>query len=133
MTLFDTNIVSYLFKKHPVGDRYVKHLVGASAAISFVTEAELLGWAEHKQWGESKRRELEIVIAQYEVVPHIRELSVEFARIYGERRRAGRPMSTSDIWIAATAIVIDAPLVTHNRKDFTGIAGLTIISENKTE
>ena len=46
----------YLFKKHPISDLYEKYLGRADAAISFVTEAELLGWAEHKRWGEAKRR-----------------------------------------------------------------------------
>jgi tRNA(fMet)-specific endonuclease VapC len=31
---------------------------------------------------------------------------------------AGRPMSPQDRWIAATALALDAPLATNNRKDY---------------
>lgn len=38
-------------------------------------------------------------------------------------------MSVGDTWIATTALAYDAPLVTHNPKDFSNVAGLTIITE----
>jgi predicted nucleic acid-binding protein len=41
---------------------------------------------------------------------------------------AGRRMECADAWIAATALLYDAPLVTHNRGDYLGIPGLTLIS-----
>ena len=47
-----------------------------------------------------------------------------------ETRRAGTPMSVADAWVAATALHLQLPLVTHNRTHFAGIAGLTIISES---
>jgi predicted nucleic acid-binding protein len=42
--------------------------------------------------------------------------------------KAGRPMKAGDAWIAATARLIGAPLVTNNRKDFEPVPGLTVIS-----
>ena len=44
------------------------------------------------------------------------------------RRR--QPISAEDARIAATAIEYACPRVTHNSKDFRGIAGLTIITEH---
>jgi tRNA(fMet)-specific endonuclease VapC len=43
------------------------------------------------------------------------------------------PIAPADAWIAATAIVYRAPLITHNRKHFEGIAGLKVISEDKKD
>ncbi len=39
-------------------------------------------------------------------------------------------METADAWIAATALLYGAPLVTHNRSDYLGVPELTIISES---
>jgi predicted nucleic acid-binding protein len=34
-----------------------------------------------------------------------------------------------DAWVAATALAYGLPLVTNNPSDYTGVAGLTVISE----
>jgi hypothetical protein len=41
---------------------------------------------------------------------------------------SGRRMECADAWIAATALLYDAPLVTHNRGDYLGVPKLTLIS-----
>jgi predicted nucleic acid-binding protein len=44
-------------------------------------------------------------------------------------RRNGRPIVAADAWIAATALYLGAPLITHNKTDFVGVDGLAVISE----
>jgi predicted nucleic acid-binding protein len=44
-------------------------------------------------------------------------------------RRAGRRLETADAWIAATAVLYDAPLITHNARDYLGVPGLKVITE----
>jgi predicted nucleic acid-binding protein len=44
-------------------------------------------------------------------------------------RRAGRRPETADAWIAATALLYDAPLITHNAGDYLGVPGLRVITE----
>ena len=51
-----------------------------------------------------------------------------WARIRHERFRLGRPLQPEDAWIAATALDIGCPLLTHGAGDFADIAGLEIIS-----
>jgi hypothetical protein len=41
---------------------------------------------------------------------------------------AGRRIETADAWIAVTALLYDAPLVTHNGSDYLGVPGLKLIS-----
>jgi len=41
---------------------------------------------------------------------------------------AGRRIECADAWIAATALLYAVPLVTHNRSDYLGVPGLTLIS-----
>ena len=44
-------------------------------------------------------------------------------------RKAGRRLETADAWIAATALLYDAPLLTHNSSDYQGVPALKIITE----
>jgi predicted nucleic acid-binding protein len=39
------------------------------------------------------------------------------------------PIQTADGWVAATSLLHNIPLVTHNPKHFVGVDGLTVISE----
>ena len=41
---------------------------------------------------------------------------------------AGRRIESADAWIAATALLHDAPLLTNNLNDYLGVTGLTLIS-----
>jgi predicted nucleic acid-binding protein len=40
----------------------------------------------------------------------------------------GRRIECADAWIAATALLYDAPLITHNRADYLGAPGLILVS-----
>jgi predicted nucleic acid-binding protein len=44
-------------------------------------------------------------------------------------RRNGRPIGVADAWVAATALLENAPPVTHNRTHYVGISNLQVISE----
>jgi predicted nucleic acid-binding protein len=50
----DTDVVSFLFKSHPIGLRYDPELAGRVALISFMTVAELERWAIQYRWGEHR-------------------------------------------------------------------------------
>jgi len=54
----------------------------------------------------------------------------KWAEVKGQGQRAGRQIETADAWIAATALMYSAPLVTHNAADFTGVAGLNVITKS---
>jgi len=45
-------------------------------------------------------------------------------------KRNGRPIAPADAWVAATALHLGFPLVTHNRTHFLGVDGLTVLSES---
>jgi tRNA(fMet)-specific endonuclease VapC len=44
------------------------------------------------------------------------------------RSRGSTRIDCADAWIAATALLYDVPLITHNRGDYLGVPGLRIIS-----
>ena len=55
-----------------------------------------------------------------------------WAEVRAEAQRGGRKIRTGDAWIAATALELGVPILTHNRADFDMLERLTIISENKS-
>lgn len=126
--LLDTNIVSYLMRSDPLAHVYRAHLANHSLAISFMTLAELYEGALRSNWGAEKRRYVEEIHRAFVVISPDRKLCARWGEVRWIRRR--QPISAEDAWIAATAVEYGCPLVTHNARDFYGIPGLTIITEN---
>ena len=127
--LVDTNVVIYLATGHELSRVYRRHLEGNVVALSFATAAELLYTARRTRnpirtvayW----REKLPLYVVLF---PDLETCDI-WARITAEMKGRGQPRQDNDLWIAATALRYDLPLVTHNLKDFTGITGLTLISE----
>jgi len=127
--ILDTNIVSYLMRGGPEAEAYAPHVEGRLLAIAFITVGELYFGAEKKNWGEKKRKELETTLRNFVVIPYDHEIARCYGRLVAERQRNGSPIAPNDAWIAACTVRHGVPLVTHNAKDFTGIASLKIITE----
>jgi tRNA(fMet)-specific endonuclease VapC len=127
--VIDTDVWSYLYKGRDEAKLYEPHLFGNILVISFQTEAELLRGAIAANWGEHRRQHLESRIQKYIVQSSSYALSLRWAEAMESARRNGRPIAAADAWIAATALYLDVPLITHNRNHFLGVDGLTIISE----
>ena len=80
-------------------------------------------------WGERRLGELRAEVSKYVVVPFAWPMVELFARIRAQRRKIGREIAVADAWIAATALSLDCPVVTHNIRDFADIPELTVVSE----
>lgn len=127
----DTDVVSLEFKRDTRAALYLPHLFGHSLIVSFMTVAELDGWALVHRWGTRRRTMLEAYLQQnYAFHPYTRELCTLWADVTTQARRAGRPIACADAWIAATALALGCPLVTHNPADYAGVTSLTVISES---
>lgn len=50
----DTDVVSFLFKNHPIGNPYDLELAGRIPLISFMTVAELERWAIQRKWNAQR-------------------------------------------------------------------------------
>lgn len=61
----DTDVVSFLLKGDTRAELYRPHLASPPFVLSFMTVAELRGWARQRDWGEARRRALEAYLARY--------------------------------------------------------------------
>jgi predicted nucleic acid-binding protein len=70
----DTDVVSFLFKNHPIGFRYDPEISGRVALISFMTLAELERWAVQYRWGQQRQHWLHLYLRRFTVVPSSSDL-----------------------------------------------------------
>ena len=128
VVLLDTNIVSFLIKKDSRSQSYAAYLQHQKPALSFMTVAELYQWAFIRKWGERRVQKLEKQLQNYLIFPFDITICRYWAEVRAGCRQAGRPISSQDAWVAATALQHNLPLVTHNPADFSAVANLKIIT-----
>lgn len=120
----DTDVVSYLFKNDSRSEMFLPFLRDRQWLISFMTEAELEQWTLLANWSNSRTQWLRIFLRRFAIVPSSYDLVVKWAEAMVSARRSGRRIETADAWIAGTALLYDAPLLTHNKADYAGVRGL---------
>lgn len=137
--MLDTNMALAALKDHPIWQQAsAGHTLGAEDAlvmISVVTVAELRSLAEQNGWGAPKKEKLEKLLRRYVIIDisHNDAALVEaYARIdaFSQGRLTGhtlgltsRNMGKNDLWIAATASVTKAMLLTTDA-DFDHLKGV---------
>ena len=122
--VLDADVVSFLFKADTRAQIYLPQLQDRQWFISFMTEAELEQWALLANWSEKRVVWLRLFLSRFVVVPSSHDLVLKWAEAMVAARRNGRRIETAYAWIAATALLYNAPLLTHNKADYLGIPGL---------
>jgi predicted nucleic acid-binding protein len=71
------------------------------------------------------------------LIPFDEELPAVWARLRDAAHRRGHPLAhpahTNDLWIAACAVLYQAPLLTGNRRHFLDVPELTMIRSDDPE
>lgn len=130
----DTDTVSFLFRGDSREQFYLPYVLNHRCIISFMTVAELEFGVLRANWGEARRKSLTDFVRQHFIVfNQTDDLCSVWAKLRVEAERKGRHLASSDAWIAATAVLLDVPLLTHNRKDYESLESLKLISSDKTD
>ncbi|MBZ0272094.1 type II toxin-antitoxin system VapC family toxin [bacterium] len=127
---YDTSVLVHLlrgkrtgvqiFNDYQLGTRVEK------AFISIVTAGEILSFAAQSKWGAQRINDMYAYLHELAIVGLD---DFEIAEIYSDldtsTRRCGLTVSHNDLWIAATALNINAYLLTSDR-DFLPLADLGV-------
>lgn len=122
--LLDTNAVIALLKAHPGFREKLQQHQPQDFAVSTIVAHELF-------FGAHKSQNIEANLARVEGLRfEILEFDSEDARCAGEIRaflaKSGTPIGPLDVLIAGQAIARSLTLITHNRKEFDRVEGLTV-------
>ena len=115
--LLDTNILVHYLRGDATGQRirrdYTLLLRDPKPAYSIVSEGEIRSLAEQWQWGETRLEQMEFCLGYFErLTIEIPEIIAAYAVIDSATRKQGFRMGKNDLWIAATAYVTGATLLT---------------------
>ena len=126
--VLDTSVASLMYDASPLYLPYDGHVQSASIFVSFQTVGEMRFGARKSSWGIARRQRLEAFLTSLQVVGYTDELAHHWAQIMHEAQTVGRRLEAGDGWIAATALLLNAPLLTHD-KDFDAQAcpSITIV------
>ena len=125
----DTGVFSAALsrRRRPEFEAQVNRLAGNQLFLAVSTVFELRYGALVADWGEPRRARLEEAIATTTVVPVSDALLTRMAELRLACRQAGHPLAdpvhANDLWITASALHIDAGLVSADAV-FGGVPGL---------
>src|SRR5260370_18918805 len=132
----DTMVISWLLdeRPNPLAERYRLLIGAAPVLLAFQTVMEVRYGALRARWGELRRRGLERRLAQLTVVQPDDEMITVCVQLRAECQRTGHALGDKlhdgDRWIAAAAIRLRCPLVSHDGL-FQDTPGLTLLSAHQ--
>jgi tRNA(fMet)-specific endonuclease VapC len=121
LVLCDTNIIIEFYKKNPEVIEELEEIGQQNIAVSIVTAGELMFGALNKKELEQIKKDLDHLQVIH-LSPEIGECFTQLMVSYTLSHRLSLP----DGLIAATALIENITLYTHNLKDFRYIEGIKL-------
>jgi tRNA(fMet)-specific endonuclease VapC len=121
--LLDTDTCSAHLRENPaVTGRILKY--SGRICLSMISVGELMTWALRKTASPRRLQGVQELMRDATLLDVTEDVANRFGLLRAQLLDAGRPTPDMDLWIAATAIVHDLVLVTHNTQDFAHVPGL---------
>jgi len=127
MWLLDTNICIYLIKKKP--SRLLERLREVdidTVAVSSTSVAELQYGVAKSARPEQNGLALAAFLAPLGVAPFDDAAAAVYGVVRARLERAGTPIGSLDMLIAAHALALGRTVVTNNTREFDRVAGLKV-------
>ena len=128
LCVLDTTIASFLVNKNPIIAPYIPHLIGATPILCFQTAGEMRYGALKSHWGQKRKQILEHFLQDTEIIHSDDNLTQIWADLMHQSHRIGRRLEAGDCWIAAAAMRLNAPLLTHDKDfDMKAFPSITVV------
>jgi tRNA(fMet)-specific endonuclease VapC len=127
MWLLDTNICIYLIKRKPPGLlNRLREIDIHTIAVSSITVAELQYGVAKSARPEQNALALAAFLAPLGVEPFDDAAAAAYGAVRARLERAGTPIGSMDLLIAAHAIALGRTVVTNNVREFERVVGLKV-------
>ena len=128
--LLDTNVCIDVLRGRPDVVKQFKKRSPADVVVSVITAFELVQGA--KRAPVAQRAKEEHKVEQFLSVMTSAPFDLACATLAGDLNAKllnnGTPVGVMDVFIAATAMVMDLPVVTSNLRDFSKVKGLKVLN-----
>lgn len=126
--LVDTNILGYFARNSSAAlqKRMLTALKKQEVAISAITRAEIRFGLALLQADDKRRRTIDLLLHEIHVLPWTVDAADRYGDIAAHLQQTGQPIGEMDTQIAAHALALGLPLVTHNTRHFQRVAGLKL-------
>ena len=125
--MLDTNICIYVIKRRTAAvlNHFMEYQVGDIGMSSITLAALRYGVAKSAQ-REKNAKALESFVAPLVIVPFDEEAALVYGGIRAALEKAGKPIGSMDMLIAAHAVSLGIPLATNNIREFLRIPALNV-------
>lgn len=127
MWMLDTNMCIYLIKKKP--ERVIRRLRELdihAVAVSSITVAELQYGVAKSARPEQNGLALAALLAPLRVEAFDDDAAAVYGVVRADLERAGTPIGSMDLLIAAHALALGSTIVTNNVREFGRVVGLKV-------
>ncbi|MCI0685131.1 MAG: type II toxin-antitoxin system VapC family toxin [Gemmataceae bacterium] len=124
--LLDTDTCSaYLRGTHLVANKMTQY--SGRLFLSAIAAGELFTWAFRANASPKRLQSLLDLLVDVSFLPVDMDIARKFGEIRAQQFDQGITTGEMDLFLAATALVHDLTLVTHNTADFVNVPGLRLV------
>ena len=125
--MLDTNICIYIIKHKPESVyTKLKKIQPEDVCISSITYSELSYGVEKSEQTDRNRLALTLMLSNIDIETFDAVAAEEYGDIRARLEKAGTPIGSLDMLIAAHAKALGCTLVTINGKEFSRVEGLRV-------
>jgi len=123
--MLDTDIVSFALRGQGQVNARIRENQPSLLCVSAISVAELRFGADHRK-SNAIHAKIDAFLGDLEIVPFDEICARHFGTIGSALAGQGTPIGDFDVLIAATALAVQATLVTNNVKHFARVRGLRV-------
>ena len=124
--MLDTNILSQVLKRANGSAAVMLKRVGFARVCTSAVVASEMRYGAKRKGSLRLVEEIEVILGRVSILAYDNAASHVYAQIRTDLERAGTPIGTNDLFIAAHAKALDLTLVTDNVREFSRVEGLKL-------